>query len=1240
MATIAISLAAGFAAQTVASWLQPTQVIDNGGLSDLSIPKSNYGVTIPQAWGTVMMAGNLIWGTHKEEVVKKKKRGKGGGGRVEKNRTYYGNCAWLFGYTPNSPAIGFKRVWMNGKVVYSTVGDAETINNGDDFASQYLRFYLGSNTQTPDPLLESLKPSSSYDYGLPHDPDEREAALIDLGLDPSTIYTPAYRYRSYCVAERLPLNDFGNQLPTLKAEIIFSSPCYLADIITDICLQAGLTANQIDVTGVAGIGVTGFYLDSVKKASEALQLLQQCYFFDVVQSQGKLIFISQSALKPTINLDNSNLATHVYGQARPNTYTEEPEYIEALPSEVDVNFIDPDLDYEENTAKARSQVSQSLEKKVYNLPIVLTADNAIALSEKILHQHYLTSKKYSFTLPPALSFLEIGDRLLLNNQTIQVTKIGLGANLLLNVSAKLFDAGSISTISVTRTVETGGYNLPLADNVITSAGDTTLLILDIPLIGDRDDERGVYLTGGGGSYWNGADIYVSINGSTYELVSGLDTYGVYGSANTVLGADVEVILDKGELASATTADLDAGYNKALVGDEIIQFETATLIATNTYTLSGLRRGLRGTEWVTSYSVGERFVLLTGENSYIERVTNSAIAPGQTLYFKALSNGQSLDSVNPVTITYQGNDLKPYAPTNIAASKDEAGNITITWDRRDRKAGEAIDLTKIPLSETREEYKLEIQLNTSIIRTVIIENNDYYNYLASEQVSDFGAIQFSITVNLYQVSTVVGDGYAATATLNPSLVAGTPVISSFSPVQGIEGDVIVLTGSSFTDVADVAINGVSCIFTINSDSQITLTVASGVSSGFIEVVKASGVGVSANPFIVATASSGGHLIQDETNIFTARTNLKFIGRVSVTDDDINDATVVDITEAVAAASGTFGEVSATTASLNQGDAENINLDLAAISLIREITVTQPSRLRLFGTDSDRTADTADVNTQLSIDEAIDLEFSSNLTRRFARGVMVNNLDESTANTIYGKLFNNSGAANSLDLTIKYYAIASIVQSGNIDLTTGLIAFYKFANNLSDSSGNNRDLSILTGTGVPTYPTGIAGKGFQGAIASSSNTVFYTGTSAFTYSLWVFSPSYNDDFLLGLPPTTWGQFAGTLTLYIHPSNGLRFVTNALSFFTTIPNQDNNWHHIVATYDGINTVKIYLNNSLANTQTGTLNIDGTQAEPFQIWHNETSFIPNNRTANKIIDAVGIWNRNLSESEITQLFNNPEFI
>ena len=858
MATVALNFTLGLAATTIARWLEPKKIIDNGGLADLSIPKSNYGTPIAQAWGTVTIAGNLFWGTAKEEVIKKKKRGKGGGGTVEKERTYYGNFAHLFAFTPNQPAIQFKRLWMNGKVVYSTVGDAETINNGNDFASQYLRFYLGSSTQTPDPLLESLTPIATYDYGLPHDPDERTQALVDLGLDPNTIYTPGYRYRVYCVAERLALADWGNQLPTIKAEIEFTSPCYLADIISDICLQAGLSATQIDTTGVAGIGVTGFYIDNVTQASEALQLLQQCYFFDIVQSEGKLKFIAQANSRSAINLNISELASHIYGQNRGQTYLVEPEFIEALPAEVDVNFIDPDLDYQENTAKARSQVTQSTEKKVYNLPIVLMADSAIALAEKLLHQFYLTSRKFKFSLPPAYNFLEVGDRLVLEGEIIQIARLNLGANRLVNIEAKLFDGASIDTISIKRTVETGGYNTPLDNNVITSQGNTTLHVLDIPSIGDADAERGVYLTGGGGSYWQRAEIYVSINGSSYELVSGLDTYGVYGTATTALpssGGTVEIVLDKGEVNSATVADLDTGYNKALVGNEIIQFADATLTPPNTYTLSGLRRGKRGTEWaMDSHTAGEIFILLTGEDSYIERISNSAIAPGQILYFKAPTFGQSLDSVSAITITYQGNDLKPYAPINLAATKDEVGNITITWTRRDRRAGEETDSTKIPLSETREEYQVQIMSNGNVIRTITSNNNSYI-YSTAEQTSDFGSIQSNLEVLIYQVSSVVGLGYPATALLTPTLQVAIPVINSFSPVQGISGDVIVILGSGFTDVTDVQIDGISCIFAIDSDIQISCNVAVGVTSGFISVIKSSGTAISTLPFTVGVNLDG-------------------------------------------------------------------------------------------------------------------------------------------------------------------------------------------------------------------------------------------------------------------------------------------------------------------------------------------------------------------------------------------------
>ena len=53
-----------------------------------------------------------------------------------------------------------------------------------------------------------------------------------------------------------------------------------------------------------------------------------------------------------------------------------------------------------------------------------------------------------------------------------------------------------------------------------------------------------------------------------------------------------------------------GANAALLGEEIIQFQTAILVGAGLYTLSNLLRGRRATEGATSsHAVGENFVLL-------------------------------------------------------------------------------------------------------------------------------------------------------------------------------------------------------------------------------------------------------------------------------------------------------------------------------------------------------------------------------------------------------------------------------------------------------------------------------------------------------------------------------------------------------------------------------------------------------------------------------------------------------
>lgn len=85
----------------------------------------------------------------------------------------------------------------------------------------------------------------------------------------------------------------------------------------------------------------------------------------------------------------------------------------------------------------------------------------------------------------------------------------------------------------------------------------------------------------------------------------------------------------------------------------------------------------------------------------------------------------------------------------------------------------------------------------------------------------------------------------------------PVIISFNPISGPIGQVVVVTGSNFTGATDVTFNGVSAItFTVDADSQITVTVPAGATTGKIAVTTAIGTGTSTDDFTITAAVASG------------------------------------------------------------------------------------------------------------------------------------------------------------------------------------------------------------------------------------------------------------------------------------------------------------------------------------------------------------------------------------------------
>lgn len=464
---------------------------------------------------------------------------------------------------------------------------------------------------------------------------------------------------------------------------------------------------------------------------------------------------------------------------------------------------------------------------------VMDGNKALTIANRTLMLAWILARDYKLTLPQSYLDLEATDLVanVFDNKgyPIKIEQMRIGANLTLQCEGKLHDVsplflswslaeGNITTgiANYTTTIDVEGIVNAVSDNqgkylegtdynitdggivinstgnipegtelvittnnaptqseaelgLITSTGDTELLILDIPLIRDSDADYTIYLTGGGDNNWRGANIYYSNDNSRYILASELNTYGIYGVCSTTLAESdsVSVSVNQSELESISDNDLILGFNLALIGNEIIQFKTAQLVDTNTYLLSDITRGLRGTEGeINNHQTGDRFVLLRGENAVLEKLQATAFDIREVRYFKAVSAGQTLDEAAARQITIQGNAQKPYSPINLAATKDAEGNITVTWQRRDRHA--ALNTVNPPLSETAEDYNIKIlDENFNLIKTDTSKSQSYH-YPISDQTTDFGVTQNFIIFSVAQVSEDVGFGTYATEQLIPTL----------------------------------------------------------------------------------------------------------------------------------------------------------------------------------------------------------------------------------------------------------------------------------------------------------------------------------------------------------------------------------------------------------------------------------------------------------------------------------------
>jgi hypothetical protein len=583
----------------------------------------------------------------------------------------------------------------------------------------------------------------------------------------------------------------------------------LASVITDICDRAGMESDEYTVESIVGeYAVRGYTIGRPSSGRKSLENLLLAYFVDGVESDWKVAFKTRSTT-PIRTINESELGA--VKSPTGDVYlleSRQPEY--DLPSEVAMIYVDQDRDYQQGAAHMR-RVSQPTpvmySNKTMNIemPMVMLEHEARDIAQKLLFLTWMSRDTAQANIAWTHADLDPADVIqysLDDGRTLtdRISRATMGANFEIEMqTARSGDPVYVSQ----ENAPIGSSNIPV--NTILTPVFSKMFVFDIPLLYDYHDLARVssrFYAGAGSDTvkFLSADLFQSTDAVTYASFDTATVDVTWGQVSTALRAPrslwtidedntVTVVLsvDNGDISS-TTLDgmLNNEDNRALLWDaasgvgEIFQFQNVVDNGDGSVTLSTLLRGRRGTDYMVEDHIdGEFFILLT--DSSVLPQTNPLAVIGSTQYFKAVSRGALLGNSTSVNATFEGRDMKPYAPSNVARS-DDGTDLTINWNRRSRIGGEwnmfGTGIEEVPLNEDTEVYEFYL-IGTTIESFATFDPLNSSTYMQKQNINveqaivtgtDLGvygvALLDTIYVAVYQLSAQVGRGFVRKTGLAP------------------------------------------------------------------------------------------------------------------------------------------------------------------------------------------------------------------------------------------------------------------------------------------------------------------------------------------------------------------------------------------------------------------------------------------------------------------------------------------
>lgn len=625
-------------------------------LSELSVSTSSYGLTVPRHFGTMRAAGQIIWATDLAEHRQKQGNGKG-----KPSTVTYSYTASFAVALASRPIRAIGRIWADGKLLRGAAGDLKTGGT--------LRLHTGEGDQEVDPLLAAAEAAERC---------------------------PAYRGLAYAVFEDLELADFGNRIPALSFEILADEGVLnMADLLDGVVADVDA---DVPLTGLAGLSCEG-------PVGELLAALDPLFPADCDACDTRLAIRPDRAQTLPIALAEAATSDSREDFGGNEGYARKRSSESEQPVAV-LRYYDLARDYQPGAQRAAGRPLPG-QPRVLELPAAMEAAAARQLVQAAAGRAQWARQTVSWRIteldprvrPGAVVTLP-GHPGLWRVRDWEWRARGIELTL-----------ARLSAAPVGTPAADSGRGNPAADHL---AAPSRLVACELPWDGNSATPVPLILAAASAASpgWSGASVLGDWGEGT------LDPIGTSGRERAVLGlaesalplaspllfdrhGQVTVALAGEDLAltGATMRQLAMGTNRALLGEEIIQFAEATPLGGGRWTLSGLWRGRGGTEAaVGGHVAGEAFLLLDGTGLLIDPVSLRSTPP---VALAAIGLADSEPVVAPIGL--RGIGSKPLTPVHGRVRATSGGGVSLAWTRRARGAWDWPDEADTPLGEANEAY---------------------------------------------------------------------------------------------------------------------------------------------------------------------------------------------------------------------------------------------------------------------------------------------------------------------------------------------------------------------------------------------------------------------------------------------------------------------------------------------------------------------------------------------------------